>query len=89
MDDLDNRQAAVERIKKRRDFRSHLVVFTLVMTLLVVIWAASGAGYFWPIWPFVGWGAALVAHSWAVYGQQSITEDDIRQEMQRNSSPGS
>jgi hypothetical protein len=26
------------------------------MALLIAIWALSGAGYFWPVWPLVGWG---------------------------------
>lgn len=24
--------------------------------LLVVIWALTGADYFWPVWPILGWG---------------------------------
>jgi len=31
-----------------------------VISLLVVIWAVTGAGYFWPIWPALGWGVALL-----------------------------
>jgi hypothetical protein len=34
--------------------------FVLVNVLLIVIWAASGGGYFWPIWPLLGWGLGLV-----------------------------
>src|SRR5271170_6039979 len=26
----------------------------LLVVLLIVIWAAAGAGYFWPIWPALG-----------------------------------
>ena len=29
--------------------------------LLVAIWALTGAGYFWPIWPMLGWGIGVVA----------------------------
>ena len=28
--------------------------------MLIVIWAATGAGYFWPIWPILGWGLGLL-----------------------------
>ena len=31
------------------------------MTLLVVVWALTGMGYFWPIWPIVGWGLGIVS----------------------------
>jgi hypothetical protein len=24
--------------------------------LLVAIWALTGMGYFWPVWPILGWG---------------------------------
>jgi len=35
-------------------------VYLPVMALLVVIWAATGPDYFWPIWPALGWGVALL-----------------------------
>ena len=31
------------------------------MLLLVAIWALTGAGYFWPIWPMLGWGIGVLA----------------------------
>jgi Domain of unknown function (DUF1707)/2TM domain len=31
-----------------------------VMALLVAIWALTGMGYFWPVWPALGWGLGLV-----------------------------
>jgi hypothetical protein len=34
----------------------------LVSLGLVAIWALSGAGYFWPVWPIMGWGSACLAH---------------------------
>ena len=33
------------------------VTYLAVSAMLVVIWALTGAGYFWPIWPILGWGA--------------------------------
>jgi DUF1707 SHOCT-like domain/2TM domain len=44
------------------DFGEHLRVFLAVQLLLVAIWALTGAGYFWPIWPFMGWGIGVVVH---------------------------
>ena len=44
------------------DFSEHLRVFLAVQALLVAIWALTGAGYFWPVWPFMGWGIAVVLH---------------------------
>jgi hypothetical protein len=28
--------------------------------LLVAIWALTGLGYFWPVWPILGWGVFVV-----------------------------
>ncbi len=40
-----------------------LLIYGLVNFGLVIIWALSGVGYFWPIWVIVGWGMALVIHA--------------------------
>jgi class 3 adenylate cyclase len=45
-----------------QSFKAHLTVYALVNVLLIGIWAASGGGYFWPIWPILGWGIGVVAH---------------------------
>lgn len=34
--------------------------YLAVNGLLIVIWFATGAGYFWPMWPMLGWGLGLV-----------------------------
>jgi hypothetical protein len=28
--------------------------------LMVAIWALTGAGYFWPVWPILGWGVCVL-----------------------------
>ena len=43
--------------------RIHLTTFILVNLLLIGIWAASGGGYFWPIWPILGWGIGVGCHA--------------------------
>jgi hypothetical protein len=40
---------------------SHVRAYVSVCLMLVVIWALTGAGYFWPIWPILGWGIGVVA----------------------------
>jgi class 3 adenylate cyclase len=42
--------------------RIHATVFLVVNLMLIGIWAASGGGYFWPIWPILGWGIGLGCH---------------------------
>lgn len=59
----DRRRAEVRRAAAQRAFREHLRTYVSVMALLVVIWALTGMGYFWPVWPAVGWGFGLLAHA--------------------------
>ena len=83
----ERRSAAIDRITAKREFRNHVVVYCAVNILLVVIWAASGAGYFWPIWVIAGWGIGVAADAWRSYGQEPISEDDIIDEMNRVEKP--
>ena len=84
MDDLEGRrEAAVKRVKAKREFKNHLAVYLIVNALLVVIWAASGQGYFWPVWPIDGWGVGLAFNAWSAYFERPISEDEIRREMER------
>jgi Domain of unknown function (DUF1707)/2TM domain len=39
----------------------HVRAYVAVNVMLVAIWALTGAGYFWPIWPILGWGVGVVA----------------------------
>jgi hypothetical protein len=37
-----------------------LRTFLATSVLLVAIWALTGMGYFWPVWPILGWGVFVV-----------------------------
>jgi len=39
---------------------SDLAGFLATSVLLVAIWALTGMGYFWPVWPILGWGVFVV-----------------------------
>ena len=77
------RKLAVSRLKKRRDFRTHIVIYVIVNAMLVGIWAVNGAGFFWPIFPILGWGIGVGANAWDVYGRKPITEDEVQRETER------
>lgn len=77
------RDQAVARLKKKRDFRAHALMYVLVNALLVVIWAVTAAGFFWPIFPILGWGIGLAANAYDVYGRKPFSEEEIRREAQR------
>jgi hypothetical protein len=87
--DQTARDRAVTQLKKRRDFKGHLLVYVLVNTFIVVIWAVTGAhGFFWPVFPIVGWGIGVVMNAWDVYWRPRITEKDIQHEIERENKPG-
>ncbi|HUZ71269.1 MAG TPA: 2TM domain-containing protein [Candidatus Saccharimonadales bacterium] len=82
-DTANARAAAVRRLSARRDFMAHVVAFVVVNAGLVAIWLATGHGYFWPAWVLGAWAIGLVLHAWDVYGRTPITDEEIRQEMER------
>jgi Domain of unknown function (DUF1707)/2TM domain len=43
-------------------WRTHLVSYLAVIAGLWLIWALTGSGYPWPIWPMLGWGLGLLGH---------------------------
>jgi hypothetical protein len=80
----DLREQAIQRLRKKRDLRSHVFIYLAVNSMLVVIWAFTGTdNFFWPIFPILGWGVGLAANAWDVYGRRPITEDEIRREAER------
>ena len=79
----EQRQAAIRRIRAKRGFWSHFATYVVVNALLVVIWAVTSPGYFWPIWPMLGWGIGVAANAVSVYLRPSeISEKRIEREMQ-------
>lgn len=82
-DDQPLRARALNRLRKKREFGAHLFTYLVVNAFIIVIWAAiAGGGFFWPIFPLLGWGIGLVLHAWDVYRAEP-TEADIRKEMER------
>jgi hypothetical protein len=64
-------------------------VYALVNAFLVVIWAITDLhGFFWPVFPIVGWGIGVVLNAWDVYGRGEIDENRIQHEMDRLSKHG-
>jgi hypothetical protein len=80
---LGERQAALVRLKKRRDFQNHLVAFVVIDAAVWVIWATTGAGYPWPAWLTGIWGIGLLLNAWEVYLRRPITDADVEHEIER------
>jgi hypothetical protein len=78
------RERAIKRLKRRRDFYGHLLVYFLVNAFLVLIWALTDVnGFFWPVFPIVGWGIGVVMNAWDVFRNEEFGEEQIRREVER------
>jgi hypothetical protein len=77
------RAEAVERLKKRSEFWTHLAAYVLVNAVIITVWfAAAGGGLFWPMFPLLGWGIGLFFHGMDTF-RRPFTEKRIRREMNR------
>jgi fatty acid desaturase len=77
------RLQAIARLKKQRDFRTHVLVYLLVNCALVTIWAVTtSGGFFWPMFPIIFWGIGVVMNGWEVYHDDELSEQRIEQEME-------
>lgn len=76
------RAQAVGTLKKRAELRSHLTVYVVFNTMLIVIWAVMGHNFFWPIFPLLGWGVGIVLHAVDVY-THGPTAAQIRRQMSK------
>ncbi len=87
MDGNEARDLAIKRLREKRDFRTHFVVYVVVNVFLWVLWALTDStktGVPWPVWPTLGWGLGVAINAWTVFGSRTITEDDIQKEMERS-----
>jgi hypothetical protein len=78
------RERALRRLKKRRDFHGHLIVYVLVNSFLVAIWGLTDRdGFFWPVFPLAAWGIGVVMNAWDVYRGDEFDEREIDREVER------
>jgi signal transduction histidine kinase len=60
------RSPAVLRSSRRRALELHFAVSGGIGLLLIVIWAVTTRGYFWPVWVLLPLAALLAIHGWLV-----------------------
>ncbi len=81
--DDDLRAQALKRLQHKRAFRMQVFWYVAVNALLVIIWAVTDSGFFWPIFPIAGWGIGIVSQAYGIYGQKPIGEDEINREVEK------
>jgi 2TM domain-containing protein len=77
------RERALTQIRKKHEFHAHVAAYVLVNAMLVAIYFLTDpGGFFWPVFPILGWGIGLFFHGWDVYSAPP-SEERIRKEMAR------
>jgi len=81
----NRREQAIRTIKRKRGLVTHVVSFIVVDIIMIVIWYATGRGYFWPGWEILATGIGLVFDVWNTYSRSpsEMSEEDIRREMDK------
>lgn len=78
------RQLAIGRLRKKREFVQHLTVYVVINLAFSLIWLlTTPGGFYWPMFPLIGWGVGIVFHAIDVYGPAQPTEQKIEREMRR------
>ena len=57
-----------DRVQARRDALLLTLTGPLITLVLLAAWAATGAGYFWPLWPMLGMSIAVLVALWRAFG---------------------
>jgi hypothetical protein len=68
-----------ERAHCRRDALLLTVTGPLVTLVLLAAWAATGAGYFWPVWPMLGMSIAVLVALYRAFGPLPQTAAGARE----------
>ena len=76
-------QAALQ-IQRWRDFVSQVFAYAIGNIAFMVIWAAQGKGFFWPMYPLLVWGLGLSAQHFNVVIHGQITDEEVRRKLNRN-----
>lgn len=84
--DDDLRTQALKRLRARRKWIGDFTAYVAVNAALVVVWALTGRGSFWPGWVLGIWGLFLIIDAlkaWTPVFTRPITEEDVAREVER------
>jgi hypothetical protein len=85
--EADLRAMAIQSLRRKEAFKTHVVVYVLVNLLLFGSWLATaistGTWYPWWVFPLLGWGIGVGVQGWNVYRSDAYNESRVRAEMRR------
>ena len=75
---------ARKRVKEKKRFYSGLATYVVVNAVLVVIWALTGQGYRWFLWPLGIWGVFVLGDFLRIFVFGKGSDDEaIRKEVEK------
>ncbi|MCL1673124.1 2TM domain-containing protein [Elizabethkingia ursingii] len=80
----DEREAykkASRRVKEIKDFYSNLISYCCVIPFLVVINLMTSPGFYWFVFPMLGWGLGVAIHGFTIFGIGKSWEERKIQEL--------
>jgi len=75
---------AKSRVGKKRKCRGDLMAYVVINAFLVVVWAITGLGYFWPGWVLGVWGVFLILSAWDLYFRRDVTDEEVERELRKD-----
>ena len=69
------RSPGPRRAAAKANLLRFLLWYGLLSVVLIVVWAASGRGYFWPVWPILGFMLGLGGQAIAAWSKLGPAED--------------
>jgi hypothetical protein len=77
---------AKKKVETRMSFYTHLAVYLVVISFLTILNLTVTGGYFWAMWPMIGWGSGLIVHGLFTFvfdAESSLKERLIEKELQK------
>lgn len=79
-----------QRSEREEWRRSTLTTWAMFAVFFIIIWAATGAGFFWPLFPILGWGIGVATSGIQAYrSPETLPTSQSRSKWQNTRMPHS
>jgi hypothetical protein len=88
MDDEQLYKEARKRVRRLRNFYSHIAMYVVVSTFLTFVNWFSNPGHWWVKWVWIGWGIGIFFSALGLYKRNILFSDaweerKIKEEMEK------
>lgn len=63
----DDEREAMEYVRDIKGFYTNLATYVVIMSGLFILNLLTNPGYFWVVWPALGWGVGIAMHGLVVF----------------------